>query len=351
MRHFTIISLLFFTINSAYSQLETHVLDIGAGLCTITKLPNGEVIVYDCGSLAKRDPEGQTGKNEIQRRLTNLLALGSKIDLLILSHTDADHINGAEWLFDNYVVKKLLWTSYSKENYLPFKDKDTKVYKNLLTKIKEEKCQEVDLFKLDSIITPGHEEMHGDVTFRYISGFNRPQDSWGIEGTHWRPQGYALNSVSITMQMEYQGLRIYFGGDAVGWLGDTLSATDLYVVQNMEEIDKLKSDVMIVPHHGSWNGSSPQLVRAINPRYAIFSSGHSHNHPSKTAVDRIIAHDSTVVLMRTDRGDSEYKFMKSTEYKDIYTDTKDRKDVLGDDEVIVFISKDSVLTCKYRDRF
>jgi competence protein ComEC len=317
-----------------FSQVEVYVLDVGAGLCTVSKLPNGEVIVYDCGSLES----GKKGDKEIENRLPEILELNSDIDLLILSHTDKDHISSTKFLFDNYNIKKILWTSFSKEDYVVYKD-DTKEYDTLVSKIEKEDCLEVNLFKNDSIIPPGLEELHGDVLIRYISGFNRPQESWNFHSKSKRSK--ALNAVSITMQLEYKEQRIFFGGDAVGYLNKKLCATDKYILDNISDTSMLKSNVMIVPHHGSANGSSPRLIKAIDPEYAIFPAGTKYSHPSQKTVKRFTDHNSSIITMGTNKDDKD---------KSKYRYKKNNKDKVGDDEIKITISEDSELICKYVDR-
>ena len=328
---FLLSMILFSTL--CFSQVEVYVLDVGAGLCTVTKLPNGEIIVYDCGS--SEGKKGKEGKKIIKERLPELIDLGSQIDLLILSHTDADHINSTDFLFDNYNIKKVLWTSYSKEDYTEYKDDDSETYKAFVADLEKENCDVVDLFEQDSIIPPGLEEQHDDVTIRYFSGFNVPQESWHIHGNDWKPQGYALNAVSITMQLEYKGKRIFYGGDAIGWLADTLTATDKYILENIPDYDLLQSEIMIVPHHGSWNGSSNDLIKAIDPEFAIFSAGTKHNHPNESTIERFVKNNSSIKLIGTNKDDMYEHY------------NKNNNDKIGDDEIHITISEYSELKCEY----
>lgn len=315
------------TSSLCYSQVEVYVLDVGAGLCTVSKLPNGEIIVYDCGS----SESSKEGNNEIEKRLPEILKTNSDIDLLVLSHTDGDHINSTGFLFDNYDIKKVLWTSYSKQKCYNGKKDNTEAFKTLVSKIKNEKCEVVDLFERDSIIPPGLEESYGDVIIRYMSGFNKPLEQWNF----FNKCSKALNAISITMQLEYKGKKIFYGGDAVGWIDNTLAATEKYILENISDIRLLKSEIMIVSHHGSSNGSSPDLIEAINPDYAIFSAGTKYKHPSNSVIKRIIKNKSSTKLLGTNKND------KYKDYK------KYNKDKIGDDEIKIIISENSNLICNY----
>ena len=61
-----------------------------------------------------------------------------------------------------------------------------------------------------------------------------------------------------------QSLKILFTGDIEKLAED-------YLVQKYH--DQLKSDVLIVPHHGSKTSSSPNFIHQIAAKFAIISAG------------------------------------------------------------------------------
>ena len=62
----------------------------------------------------------------------------------------------------------------------------------------------------------------------------------------------------------------------------------------------LKSDIVLVPHHGSRSSSSPAFVAAVQPRYAIVPVGYRNRfgHPVPEVLARYGA--AGVRLLRTD---------------------------------------------------
>ena len=62
-----------------------RVVDVGAGLCCVVKMPDDRYMVYDAGNFQDR---GRSALHDIGE----LIPPGSHIDLLVLSHTDSDHV-------------------------------------------------------------------------------------------------------------------------------------------------------------------------------------------------------------------------------------------------------------------
>src|SRR5439155_24266918 len=59
--------------------------------------------------------------------------------------------------------------------------------------------------------------------------------------------------------------------------------------------------ILKVPHHGSLTSSTPEFIRALRPRIAVFSAGRSNHfgHPATDVIERY--EQAGVRIMRTDR--------------------------------------------------
>jgi len=80
------------------------VLDVGRGSCAYLEWPDGRNLMVDCGSLNSRDPGASIAAPYLwQRGITRL-------DTLVLSHTDADHVNGADSIIRLMNVKRVIVT-------------------------------------------------------------------------------------------------------------------------------------------------------------------------------------------------------------------------------------------------
>lgn len=276
------------TVSSA--NLEITVIDVGAGLCTVIKLPDGRFVLYDAGHYRGY---GNTTYKQIQE----VIPPGSTIELMVLSHTDADHIGAASQVIEGYRVRKVLHTGYVKSN-------PTATYSRFVNSLNnvEYPVQDINLHARDSIITPGVTLDFDQARLLFLCGFGTPLPEWGLTNDSEK-----INSVSIVMRLEYAGRSVLFCGDAVGrHIGgpdNSIMATEKFMIDNASAY--LDSDILIAPHHGADNGSSMPFIEAVTPRAVIFSAGHDYEHPRQATADRYLRYVSAEAMYRTDRGDDE----------------------------------------------
>jgi beta-lactamase superfamily II metal-dependent hydrolase len=319
-------------------DVEVRVLDVGAGQCNLIKLPGKKYVIYDAGHWENY------GKRTLAQ-VNEYIEPGSTIELLILSHTDGDHIGAAENIIRNYIVKKVLWTGY--ERSMISSSASTDAFKRLESVLNNPPypIENVNLNTLDSTITPGTKVSFGDASLTFLCGFGKPEADWPLMSV-----GEKLNSVSIIMKLEYKGRSVLFSGDAVGrHVGDpasTLIATEKFVVEEASAL--LRSTVIIAPHHGADNGSSVALIQNVKPSFVIFSAGHMYQHPTKSAAERYLANSVDITNMyRTDRGDDEFNITKPyNEWS--HLQVAGCSDPYGDDDVnIVLLFTGSLPSVSY----
>lgn len=91
-------------VSAPAEVLRVHVVDVRRGAAALVQFPDGSCLAYDAGSLDARDPTASwiapaAWEAGIRR-----------IDDLILSHADADHINGARTLIEAFRVRRVWLT-------------------------------------------------------------------------------------------------------------------------------------------------------------------------------------------------------------------------------------------------
>ncbi len=78
------------------------VLDVGRGSCAYLEWPDGRNLMVDCGSLDALDPGASIAAKYLWNRGV------TRVDTLVLSHTDADHVNGARSIIDLMNVRRVV---------------------------------------------------------------------------------------------------------------------------------------------------------------------------------------------------------------------------------------------------
>ena len=94
-------------------------------------------------------------------------------------------------------------------------------------------------------------------------------------------------------------LRILAGETAVLVTGDLDTRGEAELVRRYG--DALRSQVLVLGHHGSKGSSSGAFVNAVSPDYAVASAGfgNPYGHPAREVQTRLSAHGAH--LLRTDR--------------------------------------------------
>ena len=226
--------------------LHLTMLDVGQGECLCLQLPDGETVVIDGGSTDVSDVA-------TYRILPFLLSQGiSKIDLLVLTHPDADHINGMEpLLLDGRIMVGELYLSHVSE---------------------KEKWQEI-MALAEALQIPVHYAAAGEqVTFGEVTFTCLHPEEGSIASDP--------NDNSIVLQMAYRNLQALFTGDLPTEAEDFL--------EQLGPISLFK-----VAHHGSKYASSEALLEICQPQLAIIScgAGNRYGHPHKEVLDRLEAID------------------------------------------------------------
>ena len=184
--------------------VDIRILDVGAGHSALIKLPGDKYVIYDAGG----SDALQNGSRTFGQ-IKEYIPVGSTVELLVLSHTDADHINAAEQVVRDYNVRKVMWTGFEASMVGGTK---TGSFKRLVAMLAARPTTiNVNLNAADSSLVPGSGFNIGSAKFTFLCGFGKPDTTWtGLD------KAEKLNGVSIVMKLEFAGNSILFTGDAVG---------------------------------------------------------------------------------------------------------------------------------------
>lgn len=241
------------------NDVKISFINVGQGDSILIELPFREkVYLIDTGGLLRFEQEQWKERNELyevgrQVVVPYLKGKGiSTIDTLIITHADADHVEGAEEILQEIRVKEIHITpnSYNKE-----------VMNDLLAEARRQKIPIVEQMA-------GNEWKDGDIAFQYI---------WPFE-TH-----YEGNNDSLVLSMTTTRFTGVFTGD----LEEAGENELVKQWPHLKNIDLLKAG-----HHGSKTSSSELFVQQLRPRLTIFTAGkdNRYGHPHEEVVERFHSH-------------------------------------------------------------
>lgn len=252
-------------------------LDVGQGDSIFIKLPfhegnilidTGGVLPFNRKAWEEREDPFQVGRDVV---LHEMKAMGiHRIDTLVLTHRDYDHIGGVKDLIGKIPITQIVISDY-------FNATDNE--KALFQKAEH---NHIAIKKVRAGDTVQYKHDRFDV----LSPFSMSADP---------------NNGSIVLAAKLGG---------VSWLftGDLEKEGELNLLNHDH---RLSTDVLKIGHHGSKTSTSDQWLDHLHPKIAVISVG-EHNrygHPDPTVIERLHKHD--IKILRTDlQGAIQFTFTK-----------------------------------------
>ena len=264
------------------------------GICLLTKYPiketitivdigqgdsiflqdrfNQRTILIDTGGKIEfvKEKKWQKGtkKNNAERNLIPYLkSIGvGKIDTLVVTHTDADHIGDLLAVLANIPVKKIVVSQGSLTN-----KKFMAVLKQTKTTIQvAEVGQQFPIF-----------DKYLEVLYPRVPGDGKNNDSLVLYGVFYKTK------FLFTGDLEEEG-----------------------EITLLNDYPSLSVDVLKVGHHGSKTSSSKSFIKSIQPKIALISCGlnNRYRHPNQETLDTF--QNEQVSIYRTDKQGA-IKFQKN----------------------------------------
>ena len=232
-----IISLIFLINNGRIVNSEVSILDVGQGDSSLIRLKNKNILI-DTGGNINYD----ISKNIL---IPYFKSVGiKKIDYLVLTHGDYDHMGEAINLVENFKVEKVIFNCGS------YNDLENELIEVLdKKKIKYYSC--IKELNIDN------NKLHFLQTKEYDNE----------------------NENSNVIYTELNGYKFMFMGDAgVGKEKDIL-----------EKYNVSKIDVLKIGHHGSKTSSDKNFIDEMNPKYSVISVGKNnrYGHPNKEVLNNL----------------------------------------------------------------
>jgi competence protein ComEC len=294
-------------------------------------MPGPQYMIYDAGNY--------TGNGTLTfDKVQEVIPAGADIQLMVLSHSDSDHLGAVDEICDAYNVERVLRAGHQRSTGTWCDANDA-----IELEHNNHDCIDIELRYFEYPM--GATYRFGDVFVIMICGFHEPPNGWGNLN-----QAESLNTGSIVVRLIYNNRSILFGVDAVGCHdGDPVNAciaTERFMVDN-DDVIPIDSDVLIAPHYGGDNASSIDFIQAVIPEYVIFSAGHRYEHPRATTAQRYLNNGVQLANMfRTNRGDDE-RDHGTREWA--HGRTNNHHDEPGDDDVDIILRQNGTISVQYRN--
>ncbi len=267
------------TASTANGTMEVHFINVGQSVSTLVVAPNGETMLVDTGHY---NDDGEYVLAYLRRHDV------TRIDHLVTSHNDADHIGGNAAIIEYYETE----ADGIGAVYDPGIAASTRTYGEYLDAVE---THDVTLY----------ETREGDT----LSFGTVDVDVLGPPEPYLENEARNENSVV---------LKLTHGETSVLLSGDAEDDQEAYLVE--EYGDDLRATVLKAGHHGSASSSSEPFLDAVRPRAVVVSSaydsqyGHPHDEVARALADRslvtywtathgdvVLVSDGTRVSVRTQR--------------------------------------------------
>lgn len=228
--------------------LRVHYIDVGQGDATLLQYGDAAMLI-DAGDESKGTAVQYYLREQGVERL----------DYLVLTHPDADHIGGAAVIVTKFDTDTVWMADCEKESRTYEKLLDALAYRGMEWE------------------TPAAGETYelGEARVTVLGPLEHYEES---------------NNNSLILRVQYGDRSFLFAGDAE-------SEAELALLESGAD---LQADVYMAAHHGSRDASAEEFLDAVKPQAAVISCGadNDYGHPHREVLERLQKRD--IAVYRTD---------------------------------------------------
>jgi competence protein ComEC len=240
-------------------MLEITAIDVGQGDSLLVVSPQGQTMLIDAGgSIGPLHSEFDYGEDVVSPYLWSRGIY--HLDIVVLTHAHGDHIGGLPRIVENFSPGEL-WLGINPETAA-------------VRKLREVAGRHHVAVKKHVM---GDHFTWGGADIRVLSP---PPD--------WQPKPQPKNDDSLSLLLSFGHTSALLTGD---------------LERKMEKLvatEGVRADLLKVAHHGSATSTTPELLAAVQPKFAIISDGFRNpfGHPRVIVLQRL--QDAHVRTYRTD---------------------------------------------------
>jgi beta-lactamase superfamily II metal-dependent hydrolase len=232
-------------------QFRLIFLDVGQGDAVLIETPENHTVLVDGG----RD------ERALQQLLETRGYFARTIDLLVITHPDADHIGGLSDIFRAYNVRSVLMAGTQAP--------ESETYQHLLRMITKE----------GSTVIPARAEETVEMGTLTLDVLYPSERTWGKDVDRQNPH-------SVVLRGTFQETSFVLPGDITAAEERKLVRSDTM----------LEADILKAAHHGSDSSTSTAFLKAVDPEMVVISAGQNnrYGHPAEEVLKRIQRQDATI---------------------------------------------------------
>ncbi|WP_255488076.1 ComEC/Rec2 family competence protein [Ornithinibacillus hominis] len=226
-------------------KMEVHFINVGQGDSIYIKTPNKKHILIDGGP-------PMAGKKVVRY----LKGLGiDKIDLMIATHPDRDHIGGLPAVMKEFKVKEILDSG---------KLHITRAYANYINEVRK---QEIPLK-----VAKAGKELPIDtlLDIRILNAHGKHKNN---------------NQSSIALKLSYNDIDFLL-------LGDIEDAQEKKIAAKYD----VRAEIIKIAHHGSKTSSSENFLELVEPDIAVitYSKYNDYGHPVNRVIKKLVEMETNI---------------------------------------------------------
>jgi len=257
--HIVILLCLFVFAFSTYSTaqekdglLKVYFFDVGQGDAIFIEAPNGNQVLIDGG------PD-----NTVLQKLGETMPFYDKdIDVVVLTHSDADHVTGLIGVLKRYDVKNVVYSNIVRKSSL---------YNAWQKAVAEEDANIID--PVGGLPRAGRGGKVIDLGSGITLSMAHPGEPLGgkvLEKT---------NNDSVVLMLKY-------GETEVLLTGDIEAKAERQIILSGADLD---ADILKVAHHGSKTSTIEEFLYEVSPQVAVIQVGakNRYGHPTKEVLKRL----------------------------------------------------------------
>jgi len=244
---------LVFIVNTIYwmnqrlwrDDLRVSIIDVGQGTASLLELPGGYNILVDGGGFSDNS-SFDVGERIIAPFLWRRKIM--TVDTIVLSHPNSDHLNGLLYIAKFFNVKNV-WTNNEKTNTVGYR-------------------QFIEIIEKKDINSPAFRDIPETQIINGVKLYILyPERKFAGSAAPQRSRNSNNNSIVLKVEL---------GSKSFLFPGDIMKGGEKKLVAMSGE--KLQSDVLISPHHGSMTSSSKVFLDMVNSDTVVISAGWNNRY-------------------------------------------------------------------------